>query len=349
MEVDHTAAFDAYFYPGTRTLINLPGFRDPDVLRAFEYERASIRAAELVFGARSTPRTFDLPHLQAIHWTLLREVYAWAGRPRTCNIQKDTVAFADLDAIDPLMDQAAEVARAGPARHDDPHAVAQWIAAVYVPTNYAHPFREGNGRSTRMLLHQLLEGTEYTLNLSEITPVRWNWLAEVETRCYALNGEPLGHLADELAVSLVLRAEAHDPAHAALAETAARYLAEIHHEDPQALPSPTAVLAPREYDQVTSSWAKTVAATHPEALTDPHWPALARQLDRMQQAGTDIAQLLTDSAHRPLNTSRPARDLDLRISAAAPATSRRSPERPIPAGPGQPMAMSRQNIPRQRI
>mgnify|MGYP001105756523 CR=1 FL=1 len=82
-----------------------------------------------------------------IHRYLFGGLYDFAGRIRTLNISKGGFRFANalyLDAILPVIERM-------------PETTFEEIIAKYVEMNIAHPFREGNGRSTRLWLDQMLK------------------------------------------------------------------------------------------------------------------------------------------------------------------------------------------------
>ena len=79
-------------------------------------------------------------------------------------------------------------------------------------------------------------------------------------------------------------------------------------------------------DAAEDRWADACRAIDPRVVADPHWPALARSLDRIAAAGHDVDHLLRDvTAKRALPAGSPARSLDYRLADAAP-------EAPAPAG-----------------
>jgi cell filamentation protein len=85
--------------------------------------------------------------LAEIHRYLFAEIYGFAGKPRTENIAKGNFRFA------PVMYLKASLA------HIDamPQSTFDEIIEKYVEMNIAHPFREGNGRSTRIWLDLILK------------------------------------------------------------------------------------------------------------------------------------------------------------------------------------------------
>ncbi len=68
-------------------------------------------------------------------------------------------------------------------------------------------------------------------------------------------------------------------------------------------------------------WADLIAANHPSVVTDPHWDALAAQLDRIHAAGSDVAALVAQvTSERALPDDHPARSLDYRLAEFTPTT-----------------------------
>jgi cell filamentation protein len=58
-------------------------------------------------------------------------------------------------------------------------AFTQALVSVYASLNYFHPFPEGNGRSTQVLLSQLAVGAGYHLDFAKVTRSAWNTAAAV--------------------------------------------------------------------------------------------------------------------------------------------------------------------------
>ena len=85
--------------------------------------------------------------LKAIHKYLFEDIYDFAGELRTVNIAKGNFRFA------PLMYLEAALANIDKM----PQSTFDEIVEKYVEMNIAHPFREGNGRSTRIWLDQIFK------------------------------------------------------------------------------------------------------------------------------------------------------------------------------------------------
>ena len=85
--------------------------------------------------------------LAQIHKYLFDDVYDFAGRLRTVNLAKGNFRFAPLMYLEAAL---ANIDRM-------PHSTFDEIVEKYVEMNVAHPFREGNGRSTRIWLDLMLK------------------------------------------------------------------------------------------------------------------------------------------------------------------------------------------------
>ena len=107
-------------------------------------ERISKKKAAELFenGVLDTLEVGTFASLKAIHKYLFDEIYDFAGELRTANIAKGNFRFA------PLMYLEAALANIDKM----PKSTFDEIVEKYVEMNIAHPFREGNGRSTRIWL-----------------------------------------------------------------------------------------------------------------------------------------------------------------------------------------------------
>ena len=85
--------------------------------------------------------------LAKIHKFLFDELYDFAGKIRTVNIAKGTFRFAPVMYLETALKHI----------DDMPQSTFNEIIEKYVEMNAAHPFREGNGRSTRIWLDLILK------------------------------------------------------------------------------------------------------------------------------------------------------------------------------------------------
>lgn len=85
--------------------------------------------------------------LAAIHKYLFEDIYDFAGEPRTVNMAKGNFRFAPLMYLQSALENIDKM----------PQSTFDEIVEKYVEMNIAHPFREGNGRSTRIWLDNILK------------------------------------------------------------------------------------------------------------------------------------------------------------------------------------------------
>ena len=85
--------------------------------------------------------------LQAIHRYLFEDIYDFAGKLRTVNLAKGNFRFAPLMYLQAALQNIDKM----------PQSTFDEIVEKYVEMNIAHPFREGNGRSTRIWLDHIFK------------------------------------------------------------------------------------------------------------------------------------------------------------------------------------------------
>lgn len=91
------------------------------------------------------PGTYDT--LVKIHKYLFEDIYVFAGEMRQVNLAKSNFRFAPLMYLQSAIENIEKM----------PQSTYDEIIEKYVEMNIAHPFREGNGRSTRIWLDLILK------------------------------------------------------------------------------------------------------------------------------------------------------------------------------------------------
>lgn len=116
---------------------------------AREEERISKKKAVELFesGMLDTLDAGKFSALRAIHKYLFEEIYDFAGELRNVNISKGNFRFAPLMYLEISLENIDKM----------PQSTFDEIIEKYVEMNIAHPFREGNGRSTRIWLDVILK------------------------------------------------------------------------------------------------------------------------------------------------------------------------------------------------
>ena len=116
---------------------------------AREEERISKKKAVQLFD-RKLLDTFDVgtfAGLAAIHKYMFEDIFDFAGEIRTVNLVKGNFRFAPSMYLQAALDNIDKM----------PQSNFDEIIEKYVEMNIAHPFREGNGRSTRIWLDHILK------------------------------------------------------------------------------------------------------------------------------------------------------------------------------------------------
>ncbi len=130
------------------TLENKLGITDSVELAKAEEKISKKRAIELFESGylnELEPRTFE--SLAEIHKYLFDLIYDFAGQIRTVNIAKSNFRFAPIMYLEAALENIEKM----------PQSTYDEIIEKYVEMNIAHPFREGNGRSTRIWLDLILK------------------------------------------------------------------------------------------------------------------------------------------------------------------------------------------------
>lgn len=158
-ERTHRQRWDDYLYPDTGVLRNKFDLTDPSWSRV-EAELVSLREVDLPeFG-------FDAGHLadelRKIHHTIFQDCYEWAGEWRDVDMSKEhpvladsAVTFTSWEAIEDNLDVIQSRMEATPWDDLGTTEKIEALAKVHAQLNAVHPFREGNGRTTRAYMETL--------------------------------------------------------------------------------------------------------------------------------------------------------------------------------------------------
>ena len=154
-------------YPDTTVLINKFNIRDEEKLNEVESVLASVRYAEWLNAPKAD--SFNFEHYKAIHHFLFSDLYDWAGQIRTVNISKKGTKFTSSENIE---EQATLIFKrlknCNYFKGIDPSEFVDEIVDFYCVTNALHPFREGNGRTQRVFLTQLIRNAGYDINFADM-------------------------------------------------------------------------------------------------------------------------------------------------------------------------------------
>lgn len=159
----YTTVQSIYCYPDTDVLINKLGIRDKDTLKDAETEFVAIKQMALL--QNPIPGRFTKTHLIRIHRFLFEDVYPFAGHIRREQISKGDTMFYPPDTIDRQLKKIfAQIHEKQLLKETDRQKQIENLSWVMAELNMVHPFREGNGRSTRELVRCM--ALEYGLHIN---------------------------------------------------------------------------------------------------------------------------------------------------------------------------------------
>ena len=158
-----------YCYKDSNVLINKLNIYDEKLLQKYE---AKITAAKLLaLRQEGIIGNFDAEHLVKIHAYLFEDIYPFAGQFRNENIAKGVFRFAEYEYIEPELQKLMKQLKEENYLANLPkEGLANRLAYYLSELNVLHPFREGNGRTTREFIRELALKNGYVLNLSKVSP-----------------------------------------------------------------------------------------------------------------------------------------------------------------------------------
>lgn len=178
-----------YCYPNSNVLKNKLNIQNLDALHDAERKLTALRLIELL--TKPAHGNFDFKHLQAIHKYIFQDIYEWAGKVRTVNIEKGNmfcnVLFIESQAEEIFLKLKKDHCLNGMPYDDFVKKLAYYFSEI----NALHPFREGNGRSQREFIRQLALKNGYIVNFRNTSEEEMLAASEQSFLC---NYEPMEHL-----------------------------------------------------------------------------------------------------------------------------------------------------------
>lgn len=159
---------DPYCYDNTDVLKNKFNIRDPDKLSEFELGASYTRYTSPV------ALTLSPGGICQIHYHLFQDVYPWAGEIRSVEISKPGAPFCRPQFIEQeLKKLTATMNTDTDLKSADPRKFATSAGKHIIELNAIHPFREGNGRTNRLILELLAEHAGHKLSIPRSAQARW--------------------------------------------------------------------------------------------------------------------------------------------------------------------------------
>jgi cell filamentation protein len=161
---------DPYCYPGTHTLKNLLDIKEEALLESAEREITEIEAQRLTM----LPPPYDYSYLKLIHKSLFSDIYEWAGKQKTVDISKNDTRFCTVDRVESEADKLFN--QLNKKNHFENLSKDQLIVAAaqfYSDLNALHPFRDGNGRTQRILFEHIIFNCGFFVSWEGISQDEW--------------------------------------------------------------------------------------------------------------------------------------------------------------------------------
>lgn len=156
-----------YFVECGDAMPNKLGISDAQELENIEYDITARNTQKVL--QQPCPKVFDFNLLLDLHRQLFEDIYDFAGKIRTVNISKpdSPVPFCYVDFISSEANRIfGELAQdhylVGLSHHDFVEKLAYYASEL----NALHPFREGNGRTTRLFLLLMAKNAGYLIDYS---------------------------------------------------------------------------------------------------------------------------------------------------------------------------------------
>ena len=189
-----------YFVETDELLHNKLGITDPAQLASTEYDITARKTSEVI--ATLHPTVFDFALLLDLHRRLFEDIYDFAGKVRTVNISKpdSPVPFCYCDFIPSESDRIfGELKRDNYLVHLDHDNFVDKLTYYASELNALHPFREGNGRTTRLYLDLLCNHAGYIIDFAFASR---RAILYADTQAFAGNLEPLHDLYRQIVIKL---------------------------------------------------------------------------------------------------------------------------------------------------
>ena len=151
---DHDTRWNNYFYPGTNVLKNKLGIINAEELQQAEADITFKKLTELYLNP--IEGNFDAEHYREIHRYLFDDIYDFAGEFRNVDMRKDFYFVTNSELENSLNIVLEEMHRDFLKCHSYQDYVI-FLAEFYYDILTVHPFREGNGRTTREFLREFVD------------------------------------------------------------------------------------------------------------------------------------------------------------------------------------------------
>ncbi len=188
---------DFYCYPNTKVLINKFGIYDEKQLENIERKITALKALE--FEENPFDGSLDYDYLLSIHRYLFGDLFEWAGKTRVGEFMfKGDSMFFKASYIEQGFNNFYKKLSDENFLKDLPKDKFCKRLAYYMgELNALHPFREGNGRTSRLYFKQLAKRAGYQLIFSNVSKKE---LLKADISAFNCEYEPLIRVLEKIVI-----------------------------------------------------------------------------------------------------------------------------------------------------
>lgn len=155
-----------YTYENSDVIRNKMNIKDEETLKKFETKIVAFKLSAINFS--KIKRNFTENHFKAIHKYLFYEVYDFAGEYRNENITKENFRFSEYEYIEENIKKIFEKIDVNNLKNKNFDELISFISEIMTDLNVLHPFREGNGRTIREFIRELLDECGYEVDFLNV-------------------------------------------------------------------------------------------------------------------------------------------------------------------------------------
>ncbi len=155
-----------YTYKGTDIIKNKLGIKDAKKLKQYEKKMVAFKLSTINFV--KLPKRFNEKRLKFIHEYLFKDIYDFAGKYRIENIIKENFRFSEYEYIDENLNKIMKEINIKSLKKLSLDEFCIKISYFMTELNVIHPFREGNGRTIREFIRELINECGYDIDFSKI-------------------------------------------------------------------------------------------------------------------------------------------------------------------------------------
>ncbi|MDR1320691.1 MAG: Fic family protein [Gracilibacteraceae bacterium] len=156
-----------YCYPNSNVLKNKFGITNGKALAVAEREITAVTIAGIT--EKPVRGKLNFKHLCDIHRAIFRDIFDWAGKPRTVNISKGNPFCMSHVIPDYAEGLFAELKNEDFLLGKSPDEIPERLTYYLSEINVLHPFREGNGRTQRAFIKYLAQSAGYNVDFSDVS------------------------------------------------------------------------------------------------------------------------------------------------------------------------------------